>query len=283
MNYLITEEQVQRLLLGGPPHTVQKVLGALPRVKHASVDFESTRRDEVTLWSTLFMAIPRALKVRPGSCFEKTCSGIYKFGSQLVSILALFGVAYGSMWGYAYIKSAWVAGITPKLVITLIALVAVAISALACVITIARVFRKSDYDGFHELSGLKITEFQIQAILRSSSTPGYAIKMLNSLPVLAYFEVNETPHDKTVAEPYSVEPELLAPEKPQQWWKIPFWLVLMPSLLWLAVGSLLSEDPDTTTKIWCLAVIWLVIDAVFHRVWKHRIELEIAKRTDSTW
>ena len=279
MNYLISEEQVLQLQRGCPPSAVQEVLGALPHVEKASVEFDSTRRDEVSIWGTLLLAIPRVLKARPGSWFEKTCSGIYQIGSQLASFLALFGIAYGFMWGYDYIQSQWRAGITPELVITLVALIAAAISAAACVIAIARIFRKVEGDGSHALSGLKITELQVQAILKSTP-PGYVIKMLNNLPVLGYFVISETPPERTVAESSSFEPKLVTPEKPQQWWKLPFWMVLMLSLLWLAFGSLLSEDPETIAS---LAVIGLVIDAVFHRVWKHKIQRVIAERTGSTW
>ncbi|ORL53102.1 hypothetical protein B7H18_03730 [Pseudomonas putida] len=282
MDYLITDAQVRQLQRGCPPMAVQEMLGALPHVQNASLDNDSNRRDEVSVWSTVWLTLPRLLKVRQGGMFERACSRIYKIGHEVADILVFFGLVNGCVWGYDYIQAQRSLGLSTAMAGTIVALTVAAIGAAASIVTIVRLYRKEAADGFTPLSGLLITELQVQDILRSSP-PGYAIAMLNGLPVMAYFEKNEIPPEGFETEKSAIEPEAVASEKPQKWWRRPVWVLITLSVLWLAIGSLLSENPDTMAVIGSCAVIGLLFNALLRRVLRCRTKRIIAQRTGATW
>lgn len=281
MEYLITEAQVRQLQQACPPESVQKVLDGLPRVTNVSTENDRTRRDEVSVWGNLLLALPRMLKVRSGSRFDTACSIIYKVSHEAIDILVFIGLSYGCVWGYDYIQSQWASGLTAGVAVTLVALLVAALSAVTTITSIVRNFRREKAQGFPELSGLRIRESQINAILRSAP-PGFAIRMFDSLPVMATYQVSESPAEgvEGVAAP---EAHSAAPEKPQRWWDLPVWLITAMSLLWLVTGSLLSDDPDLMAKIGSFAVIWLAADALIRRFVRFKTERVIAQRTRHTW
>lgn len=280
MDYLITDAQVRQLQRGCPPLAVQEVLDALPHIQKASLVDDSTRRDEVSIWSILLLTLPRLLKVRQGSPLERACSRICKNGQEVADILVFIGLAYGCVWGYDYLQAQSGSGLSAAIAATFASLTVAAVSAAASLVSIVRLYREVDSSPL--LSGRLITEFQVQEILRSSP-PGYAITMLNGLPVIAYFEKSEIRPERTEMVTSAIETESVAAEKPQKWWKRPVGVLIMLSFFWLAIGSLLSENPDTMAVIGSFAVIVLLINALLRRILRRRSKRIIAQRTGTTW
>lgn len=279
MEYLITDAQVRMLRQGFPPVTVQKVLSALPCVKQVSVN-DDKRFEEVSIWSTLFLNLPGMLNVRPGSWFERACFRIYKIAHQITLFLVVMGVISGCIWGYDYIQAHWDSSLTPAMGATIAALLVPAIGAALILIKIVQVIRTSRENGSAPaLSGFLITELQVLEILRSSP-PGYAIAILNSLPVMAYFELTEALPEGAEGVPSSNAPESVGPEK---WWKIPVGVFACASLIWLSLGVVLSDSPNTLDVLGSFAVFGLVVDAVFYRFWRVREKRTIAERSGTTW
>lgn len=286
MEYLITGPQVRQLEQGCPPAAVQEILGTLPSVERVSVDTDRTRRDEVSVWSTLALTLPKLLKVHTGSWFSKVCSGIYSIGSEIGEFVYFIGMVYGCMWGFDYIQSQWGSGVTAGMVATLVALTVVAVrvatSVISLIIALAEKDKLGEDEFYTPLSGHLITELQIQGLLESSP-PGYVIKMLDSLPVIAYFEKGKTRPEETEVAASMIESGSAAPEKTPKWWEFAVAMIILASPLWLAFGSLLSEDPDTMATIGGYAVLASVANALICLAWARGSERLIAQRTSLTW
>lgn len=282
MDYLITEAQVRQLHQSGPPESVQQILGALPRIEGVSVYDDRIRRDEVSVWGALMLALPITAKVRPGGRLEKACSVAYKLGHEVIDIAVVFGAIYGCVWGYEYIQSQWGSGPTASVLATFAALIVAALSAAASMIATVSLLRKDAPQDSFNLSGYLMTELQAQAILRSSP-PGYAIRMLDSLPVVSYYKKSEGLIQGLEVEPSAIEPQSPIPDKRRTRWGISWGMVVMVSLLWLAFGTLLSEESDTMAMIGSVVVIGFAIDVIFCRIARLKTERVIAKKTGSSW
>ncbi|QOD01568.1 hypothetical protein [Pseudomonas putida] len=284
MEYLITGAQLRQVQQGCPPAAVQEVLGALPRVENVSVTTDRTRRDEVSVGSALALALPRLFNVRSGSWFARACSGIYSFLSGIGGHLYIIGLVYGCVWGYDYIQSQWNSGLSAGMVATIVALSYVALQVAASVIYLIKVLAEKDNLGEVEVytpfSGHMITELQIQGVL-DSSPPGYVIKMLDSLPVMACFEKSKTLPEETEVEVSAIEPKSVAPEPPG-WWKLPVKMIIHLSLLWLAFGHL-SADPDSLATIGGYALVATSLNSFVCLFWARRSDQLIARRTSLTW
>ncbi|MBM5458732.1 hypothetical protein H8F21_14285 [Pseudomonas sp. P66] len=285
--YLISNAQAQQILRGCPPPAVRNVLATLTRVDQVLLTGHETRRSSMSVLKALKLGAKNLLKSRAAGKVDKPLSIISGVLGTIGDCLLLAGVLYSCHWGISYVGSQQGADLNGATVATVFALAVAAIGVIAIVTRIIKIILEKDVD---RLSGFAINEEQVQEILKSSTAPGYVIKILDNLPVIFSYQnsdadlnlqaVRDMEADATLCH---IAPSATEQQEPKRWWAKPVLLVALLSMAWLAFGALLTEHYDYLQTIGAVAVLAFVLDVLVCWHWAHKTDRLIAQRPGLTW